>query len=347
MVNKLVLKIYRRVEEIGEPVWNKVAQEQPFGSYCWQQFSEKVMEDCQPLYILVFENAQPVGRATFYFVPTEPIPLRPVFVRQLVQKALQRWPLLICRMPLAGLSGVSLVDESQQERVTEAIMSAAFDQARKRAASFVLFDFVEPGLAHKLGLDSRFHSFELGEPGTEMELAAADFESYLASLGKEDRYHYRRVQRKAQELGIVVERHTSVAYLDEALPLIRNVETQHGAAPQPWTRALLENLALADATWLTARIAGKLVGCGLVLRDNGAQMNTALGLADDVQYVYFVLLYESLRLAFEHHIRRIRLGSGAYDVKRHLGLHLEENSRIMVASPNPVLQYLLNWMAKK
>ena len=87
-----------------------------------------------------------------------------------------------------------------------------------------------------------------------------------------------------------------------------------------------------------------MVGCGLTLIDNGAQVNVALGLVPDVPYVYFGLLYESLKIAFEYNVKLIRLGSGAYDVKRHLGFELENNNHVMVASANPALQFLIDRM---
>ena len=46
----------------------------------------------------------------------------------------------------------------------------------------------------------------------------------------------------------------------------------------------------------------------------------ALGLEDDVPSGYFLLLYTALQEAFEHNVRLVRFGSGAYDVKRRMGL---------------------------
>ena len=79
-----------------------------------------------------------------------------------------------------------------------------------------------------------------------------------------------------------------------------------------------------------------MVGCGSVLRDNRFQIATALGLEDDVPGGYFFLLYAALQEAFEHNIRLVRFGSGAYDVKRRLGLHLEDTNHAMVSMPGLV-----------
>lgn len=339
------LRTYQHIAEIDANLWDEASPQEPFGSHRWHSFAEKVMSDCQPYYILVFEGDSLTGRAAFYLVPSEPLPLEPVFLRNLAQKIFHRWPLMIGRVPFAGLSGMLLPEGAARAQVLGQISSAACQQARRWKASFVLFDFIEQELGNAPGWPSRFRPLVMSEPGTQMALSWPDFESYLASLGKDERYHYRRIQRKAREQGIVVERHSSAKYLDQALALIGSVERKHASAPVPWTRALLENFDLVGGTWLTARVGERLVGCGLSLSDNGAQMNTALGLAEDTPNAYFALLYESLRLAFKSGVRLVRLGSGAYDVKRRLGFQVENNAYVMAASPNPVLQQLINRMA--
>jgi predicted N-acyltransferase len=338
------LRTYQQIAGIDPGLWDGAAPGQPFGSHRWHSFAETVMADCRPFYILVFDGERLAGRAAFYLVPSEPLPLEPIFLRGFAQKFFRRWPLMIGRVPFAGLSGIVLPEGVARAQVLGQVAAAARRQAREWRASFVFFDFVEKELAGAAGWPPGFRPMEINEPGTQMALAWPNFESYLASLGKDERYHYRRIQRKARELGIVVERHSRAERMEEALALIREVERRHAAAPSPWTRALLENLHLADAAWLTARVGRRLVGCGLSLWDNGAQVNTALGLAEDVPYVYFALMYESLRLAFENNIRLVRLGSGAYDVKRRLGFQVENNNYVVAASPNFLLQQLITRM---
>ena len=67
-----------------------------------------------------------------------------------------------------------------------------------------------------------------------------------------------------------------------------------------------------------------------MVRDNKFQLTTTLGLEDDVPGGYFYLLYAALQEAFEHKVRLVRFGTGAYDVKRRLGFHLEDTNHAMV-----------------
>lgn len=344
---ELHLQTYSQISDIEAGVWDRLGSDQGFQSYRWYAYTEKVMADCVPHYVLVFNKHELVGRAAFYLVRSEPLPIQPEILRSITQAFFRRWPLLICRTPLAGLSGLVLGDETIWPVALESIGAAALAQANTHRTSFLFFDFVEQALRIAPGWPRQFRPMMVSEPGTFLSLDWPDFESYLAQLGKEERYHYRRIQRKAQELGIVIRRHSHVVdEIESALILIRNVERKHGASPVPWTRAMLEQLALTDGTWLTAHIGKQLVGCGLSLRDNGAQINTALGLAEDVPYVYFALLYESLQVAFEQKVRIARLGSGAYDVKRRLGFQTENNNYVMAASANIWLQKLIDRMAK-
>jgi hypothetical protein len=96
-------------------------------------------------------------------------------------------------------------------------------------------------------------------------------------------------------------------------------------------RGLLENFSMIDGTWLEIRKDNVLVGCGAVVRDNQFQLALALGLEDDVPGGYFLLLYSALKEAFEHNVRLVRFGTGAYDVKRRLGFHLEDTNHAMVS----------------
>lgn len=339
----LQIKTYLQIANIGAEVWDQLGTFQAFQGYRWYAYAERAMAGCRPFYILVFENQKLVGRAAFYLVPNEPIPVKSRFLRIFSSIFFRRWPLFICRSPFSGLPGLVLAETDSRGKILSEIGSACLTQARQWKSSFVFFDFIEQESSGQW--PSPFRSISMSDPGTVLDMRWTDFETYLAHLGKDERYHYRRVQRKAQELGILVERHRTVPNVEQALALIQNVERKFDADPFPWTRTMLENLDGIDAIWITASVAGRLVGCGLTLRDRDGQLDTALGLADDVPYVYFSLLYESLKIAFESGVDSLRLGSGAYEVKHRLGSRLETNNAIVVASPSVILQKVLEVMA--
>jgi hypothetical protein len=104
-------------------------------------------------------------------------------------------------------------------------------------------------------------------------------------------------------------------------------------------------MRMVNSCYLTATIDEELVGCGLIFEDNETQMTSVLGLARDVPYAYFMLVYESLKLAFEHKVRVLRWGSGAYDVKQRLGFSLEDNGSLVFTAVNPYLQKALQLLS--
>ena len=142
--------------------------------------------------------------------------------------------------------------------------------------------------------------------------------------------------REAEKLGIQITKHKTVPDIKSSLALIRNLEKKYANDPLPWARNLLENIGMIDGTFLEARPQRQvLVGCAVMAYEHGIQSAFMLGLAGDVPYVYFHLLYATLQEAFEKNIRLIRWGSGLYDVKQRLGLEKEDNGHTIFVGSDP------------
>ncbi|MEW5828298.1 MAG: GNAT family N-acetyltransferase [Chloroflexota bacterium] len=325
------------VEAVGQAEWDRLSAGRPFASYRWYRYGETVMDDCRPVYILVERGGEAIARATFWLVRNEPLPVEPKTVRSALQAYLRRRPLLICRSPLANLSGLILPEQNPADCL-RLIAEAAKSALRELKGSFLLFDFMEAG---RDDWPADFVPHQVSDPGTVMAVEADSFEDYLAGGNKKDRQHYKRVLRQAEELGLELTRHARVPDLDEAMPLIRNVERRHNAAENQWVRGMLAHIDGINAAWLEVRQHGRLVGCGLLAEDNGALMATALGLAEDAQYAYFLLVYATLQEGFERRVKAIRMGSGAYEVKQRLGFELERNNHAFVWLNTPALRKLL------
>jgi hypothetical protein len=252
--------------------------------------------------------------------------------RRFMVSILKKRPLLICRSPLADTSALLLPGEPVRDVALTAITQAAHAEFKKQRCSFLVFDYLLTEQLKYPGWSTGFEPVTVAEPGTFMPVEWASFEEYLESGNKKERQHYKKSIKEAQENGLVLSRHTAlVPDVQAALKLIQNVSIWHGSAPNPWMRGLLENFSMIDGTWLELRKDDKLVGCGAVVRDNQFQLATGLGLEDDVPGGYFYLLYAALQEAFQHNVRLVRFGTGAYDVKRRLGFHLEDTNHAMVS----------------
>jgi Acetyltransferase (GNAT) domain len=329
-MSNLEVQVYNSIAEISTELWDGIAAGRGFQSHSWYTFGEHAMADSRPTYLIAFEGGKAVAGMALFKVHNEPLPL-PSVARRFMSSILKRRPLLICRSPLADTSALLLPGEPLRDEVLTVLSQAAHEQFKKQRCSFLIFDFLLSEQLRYPGWTASFEPITISEPGTYMPIEWESFESYLESSNKKDRQHYKKSVKEAEENGLVLSKHNSVSDIETALRLIRNVSIWHGSAPNPWTRGLLTNFSMADGTWLELHKDGQLVGCGAVLRDNRFQLATALGLEDDVPGGYFYLLYSALQDAFEHNIRLVRFGTGAYDVKRRLGFHLEDTNHAMVS----------------
>lgn len=338
------VKTYFSIHDINAEAWDQVSGGMPFQSHRWYIFGEQVMSDCRPIYLLAYVDDRLVARTSLWLIRNEPVPKMPEPLRTTIVRITKRWPLLICRSPLSSTSGFVITDLSKLPEVVASFAKQTLTIAREHRASFVLFDYLSKAQAQ--AWSEHFLVTTSSEPGMSMENRWSSLEDYLSAAGKKDRQHYKRVLREAQRFRIQIEHHRSTENLEDALRLIQEVERRHGALPNPWTQGMLEHMELINGEFLTATIDNRLVGCGLLLEDNSAQMTTALGLEEDVPYVYFMLIYESLRVAFEHKIRLLRWGSGAYDVKQRLGFSAEDNSSLAFTAVHPYLQKVLHTLVR-
>jgi hypothetical protein len=328
-MSNLNIKVYNSIQEISPEVWDGIASGRGFQSHRWYSFGERAMADCKVTYLIASEGEKAVAGAALFKIHNEPLPL-PNVARQFMASILKQRPLLICRSPLADTSALLLPGEPMRDEALTALTKAAQEQFKKQRCSFLVFDFLLTEQLKYPGWTAGLEPFTLSEPGTYMPIEWENFEAYLESGNEKDRQHYKNSIKEAEENGLVLSKHTSVSDIDTALRLIRNVSIWHGSASNPWMRGFLENFSMIDGTWLELHKDGELVGCGAVVRDNKFQLASTLGLEDDVPEGYFYLLYAALQEAFEHKVRLVRFGTGAYDVKRRLGFHLEDTNHAMV-----------------
>ena len=327
---KLNVQVFKSIHEIDPEIWDRVVAGRGFQSHRWYQFGERAMSDCEPTYLVARNGEIPIASAALFRIHNEPLPL-PEVARRFMESVLKHRPLLVCRSPLADTSALLLPGEPLRDEALTLLAETAHAEFKKQRCSFLLFDYLLTEQLRYPGWPQTFEPVTISEPGTYMPMEWESFDAYLEAGNKHDRQHYKRSLREAEKNGLVLTKTRTISNIDRALKLIRNVSIWHGSAPNPWMRGLLENFSMIDGTWLEIHKDGELVGCGAVVRDNKFQLALALGLEDDVPGGYFLLLYAALKEAFEHKVRLVRFGSGAYDVKRRLGFHLEDTNHAMVA----------------
>ncbi len=345
------LQIAHSITEIGQETWDRLNGTRPYSSYRWHLFCEAALASDQPVYIFVFQHGEPVARAVFWLTRQDPLPISPKFIRDGLQAAFRRWPLLVCRTPLVHTSGLVLPESPLCEPALQAITQAAQQIGKQHKISALFFDYLKPDQTGPLPWPEGMTSFAMDEPDTHLEIPWPDFEGFLTSLSKSTRRNYRRHMHLAAELGIEIRAYSKVSNVDEAKALIWSVDRYHDATPTPCVRSILENLELIDATWITAEIGDRLVGCNLLLGEGEVQTLTLLGLdygvsAEGVDgYAYFPLMYEGVRHAIDKGARLARGGSGAYEFKQRLGFQVEQNYHVAFTTRSAILRRVARWVA--
>jgi predicted N-acyltransferase len=339
----LHVKTFLSIKEIDPLSWDRLSGRMPFQSHQWYLFGERSLFDCPPVYLLVYDGDNLVARASMWLVRNEPLPKLPALVKLIISALLRRWPLLICRSPLANTSGVILKESSAREAILELLVNAAIIEAGQRKASIVLFDFLTED--EMKDWPSTSYRLKMPSAGTILQNRWQSLDEFLADGNKKDRQHYKRTLREADKLSIHLTRHKAVPNIDAALTLIRNVEKRYSSSPNPWMRALLENIEMVHGTWLEAHMEERLVGCGLMLEDQNVQLTTGLGLAANIPYAYFLLIYASLEAAFARKVSLLRWGTGAYEVKQRLGFELEQNNNSVLFGANPLTRFIIKLAA--
>lgn len=339
----LEVAIVNSVEAIGQAEWDRLSGQRPFASYRWYRYGEAVLSDDTPAHVIVYNRGHAVARATFWVTRQEPLPLASKAARRLLEAFFRRWPLVVCRSPLAETSGLILPEPDLCPAALRLITQAMREFARRQHASFVFFDYLGRSDMQAIAASTDLVPLAITDPGTHLALTWPSFDDYLRHLAKSVRRHYRQTVRHTAEQGITVTAHARVTAIEEALRLIRNVEARHNSAPRPWAQAMLENLPLIDGVWMAAEQDGRLVGCELLVGDGDTWLMTLLGLDYRLRHVYFLLGYEDIRRALEHGVRVLRGGSGAYAEKRRLGFQIEDQNHISLAALDPALHRLLRW----
>lgn len=328
------IQVVNGVSEIGQAAWDVLGGGRAFGSYQWYQFGETVMDDCLPVYIIVSKDGHPVGRATFWVIKNEPIPVPQSPFRGILQRAAQAllniYPLFACRSPLSNTTGLILPQTVERAEVLAAMLQAAQKEAERYRCSFILFDNLERE-ACDYEWSPEAVQYVIPDPGSVLDIAWRDYEDYLKSLTPKTRKNYRRYARYAEAENIAIREihRADENQLRAAGNLLANVDKRFQQVPNPWFLNMLRHFPLVRGTMLAAEMNGRMVGCELLLGDGTEKFVTALGLDYSAPNIYFLLGYADIRLAIERGARRLHWGSGAFEAKERLGFAPEYNNYVV------------------
>jgi predicted N-acyltransferase len=339
------IQIAQSIQEIEREVWDELSKDQPFTSHQWYRFSESVLANEKPIYIILTLNKKPVACAALRVTREEPVPIDSRLARYLIATALHHWPILLCQVPFVGQAGLTLPKPPLREAAVEAIARSAQRQAHLHKASFLNFTFLSEDIAKDPGWPDDFAVVEFPVPTTYLSIKWSNFDEYLNHLSRKRRKHYRQNLKRADEMNVKVSIHPTVTDIDEAMVLIKNVQEKYSDTT-PWNRQLLESASMVDSVWIEARVENKLVGCELVVGDRGHWCVLTLGRDYNFDYVYFFLGYADIRFAIENGAQTLYWGECSYDAKQRFGFQLGTNNYVTFVGNGPILHKLGTWLGK-
>jgi predicted N-acyltransferase len=343
-VPNISIQITNSINKIQADEWNTLAAGRPFQSYSWYRFAEKVMLEsgCRSIYLLSYRDGALTGCASLWVVHNEPI-IYTGYWRTLLKPILRKFPLLICRSPFSNTSGFIAPDKE----TSDSLIAAAIQQGRQMGCLALILDYLSK--ADATNIPHTLYIEDMPNPGMVLVNSWSSFAQYLSRGNKKARQHYKRVMRKADELGIQVKKETYVFDVDAIARIVRTTERKHGSEPNPWTKGLLAYMGMVGGILLIATRQGEITGCGLLFEDSGAQLATALGHTQSHDYTYFLLAYAGIEVALAQGVKTLRWGSGAYDVKRRLGFMSEDNGSYAFIFTHPLVTSIedgIKWIRK-
>jgi hypothetical protein len=353
VATRICCEVYHGIRSVDPGAWGRITGGHPYTGAEWCRYGEAVL-GCEGYYVVLTSGDEPVGGACFSLLHREQIPFANKTVRGLLERHLDRHPLLACRTaPPTNYSGLCLPHSPElRQPALDAIRTAAREIARSEGASFTLFDYLEDRDVD-LGWDGGTPLRGFLDEGTRLDIAWDTFDDYLAHIGSASlsrRKWLKRHVKVAVEMGIQVRFDPLPADLDAVVRLHENVEQQYGEIPYPYTREVFSQVrGLPGAAWMTAYHQGRLVASELLLHDEPNHVCTPVlyGRDYETEHVYFYTYYEVVRYAIEQLHARLLVGnSGAYEFKHHLGFEPDLRNNLVFSTASPVAQTMSGWMAR-
>ncbi len=336
-----------RIDDMDIEVWDQLGAGTPFSSARWSRLAEQIVEDFDARYILLTRDRKPVGRASVAFEKNPGMSISQPLMRAFVTRLLSQYPMVYCHAPPANIAQMSglILPPGDEVAALHLIHDTLWQIAAVRPSSYLVMGWLS---AHERQFIEQLEGYTLlPDSNMVLELSAPSFDKFIEKLSKSARRNFRDNNKFAEEMNLRVERATHYSQHSERLwELINNVDDHHkNVGTTPYHRdafSTIERDFAGQQTMLLAWAGEKLVGCLLLLHDQGVLRITLIGRDYDYEYVYFQIFYEMVRYAIEHGLQRIYGGTGAEQFKRSLGFQDVPTYIAMTAQAQ-----LLRWLATR
>jgi hypothetical protein len=181
------------------------------------------------------------------------------------------------------------------------------------------------------------------DPGMALDLVTSSYEAYVAGLPRRDRQELRRAQRHGEAYAVYTTQGPPAGDRDQLYALLSEVFVRHGTPSDalPFTPDLLDALERelqGELLIFRGYVQGTLAGFVLSIKLGQKLWCPMLGLRYDLarpSYLYFLLLDEMIRWAFQRGVQRIYAGLSNERQKEKHGFQRQSRWFCYRAVPRP------------
>jgi len=346
---KYQLRSYSSILEIDPAAWHSLTQNAPFQDYQWHRFCEEIYHQTPHFYVTFEESDGTLVACASLWVYGEQVslPIASKTIQWAAQKMIRHSPVVACEIPLAQFSSIHLAAGVDPANILPPLTEFTEELARQNRASFVYFnDTVFPTGQNPQVDRLWFPNYVPYEfpPEYYLPIEWPDFSNYLASRSPSTQKDYRRHLNRTKDVQLSVgEISQPIAPI---LELIQNVNEKHGNPETFWAEAAIKHQHLVNGTWITATLHGRLVGCGLLVGNEGNHRLLLLGMDYEVWGIYFRMMYTAIETAINQGTKRLFAGTGSAQFKSNLGFQ-PIPSKIYYRPQNPLFRWFVKWIERR
>ncbi|MBT2365578.1 GNAT family N-acetyltransferase [Streptomyces sp. ISL-10] len=244
-----------------------------------------------------------------------------------------------------------------EEEVLDALLAAERELGRPTPRTGSLYLFATSRTAAALHRRGAAVDFECGD--ATIHTGGRDVTAYCGSLRSRNRVELKREYARFRDAGYRLGRQRLSECLDEAAPLLANLQTKYGhsvTAEQSRTAFAWQAASLDDCSVVfTARDGGKLVALSVMYAWRGTLYARAVGfdyeaLRDAFEY-YGVCYYLPIDYMSSHGLNALHLGIGSYGAKTNRGARVAPLWTVALAddpadTPRPAPADVSRWRAE-
>lgn len=326
-IGNIRMEIKRSINDIPAHLWDEASQEFPFTQSRLLRFLEYIMREYEPRYILIWKNEKLIAGAVCHLQRhiNNSGSLKRGWASQIVSLSCRRFPPLICSTSIYCFPGLFIAPSIDRNIGYSIIKRAIRITAQKELSLFWGINGLDLYLADRVPFASDMIQMSLPDECL-LNIEWDTVSDYEASLPRKKRAEIRRLRNRSVESGVTLRiGELKIEHEQRVETLVRNVAEKHGNRYKYKPRLVqnaLKILQPGDYSFLQAYLNNEMIGCLLLLRNNGIMLLKWIGLdyeKSEPTFAYHYMMTQTVHHAIELKMRHVMLGLTSYTLKKKMG----------------------------